>query len=161
MEFTRIIIRPMHTEKTYAFQAMETKKYAFYVDPKATKHDIALAFESIYGIKPTKVATQIRKPAKIRTGTAKPGFSKLTKIAYVSLPIGSDISAQTATAETPKVETPVKVEKKSTSKITSKEVVKKETTAKVEEKKTATESKPKTIKKTATKKEVVKKEVKE
>jgi large subunit ribosomal protein L23 len=148
MEFTRIIIRPMHTEKTYAFQAMEAKKYAFYVDPKATKHDVALAFESIYGIKPTKVATQIRKPAKVRTGTAKPGFSKLTKIAYVSLPLGSDIAAQAATEETPKVETPVKTEKK----VTSKEVAKKETTTKVE---------TSTAKQTVVKKEVAKKEVKE
>jgi large subunit ribosomal protein L23 len=133
MEFTKIIIKPMHTEKTYAFQALAIKKYAFYIDPKATKHDVALAFESIYGIKPTKIATQIRKPAKVRTGTAKPGFSKLTKIAYVSLPLGSDIAAQTKTETTSKVETKpveVKTEKHVVKKEVSKKVVKKETTKK-------------------------------
>jgi large subunit ribosomal protein L23 len=139
MEFTRIIIRPMHTEKTYAFQAFEPKKYAFIVDPKSTKHDVALAFESIYGIKPTKVATQIRKPAKVRTGTAKPGYSKLTKIAYVTLPTGTDIAANTNTStEATKAEAPVaevvneksdvQVAETTATKITKKEVSKKKET---------------------------------
>jgi large subunit ribosomal protein L23 len=121
MEFTRIIIRPIHTEKTYTFQSQVNKKYAFEVDSNATKHDIALAFESIYGIKPTKVATQIRKPAKIRTGTAKPGFSKLMKIAYITLPVGADIAASNNEAATDTKATTKKTE-------TKKDVVKKEVT---------------------------------
>ncbi|MDR3330248.1 MAG: 50S ribosomal protein L23 [Mycoplasmataceae bacterium] len=128
MEFTRIIIRPLHTEKTYTFGALPAKKYAFEVDPKATKHDVAIAFESIYGIHPTKISTQIRKPAKVRTGTLKPGFSKLTKIAYVTLPVGADIAASNKDAT--KNTTPAKKEetKKETTKkeVVKKEVVKKE-----------------------------------
>lgn len=100
MEFSRIIIRPMHTEKSYAQQNEEPKKHAFIVDINATKTDIKLAFESIYGFAPTCITTQIRKPAKIRTGTAKPGFTKRTKIAYVTLPIGKSISASEEKAET-------------------------------------------------------------
>jgi large subunit ribosomal protein L23 len=131
MEFTRIILYPLHTEKTYTFNALEQKKYAFVVDVKATKPAIAIAFESIYGIHPDKIATQIRKPAKVRTGTLKPGFSKKTKIAYITLPKGTDIAASNKDAPkevaTKKVEAPVKkdVAKKE---ITRKEVTKKEVT---------------------------------
>ncbi len=99
MEFSRIIIKPMHTEKSYAQQNIEPKKHAFIVDINATKSDIKLAFESIYGFAPSKVSTQIRKPAKIRTGTAKPGFTKKTKIAYVTLPMGKSISADQENTE--------------------------------------------------------------
>jgi large subunit ribosomal protein L23 len=123
MEFTRIIVRPIHSEKTYGLQALANKKYGFVVDVKATKYDIAIAFESIYGIKPAKVATQIRKPAKIRTGTAKPGFTKIMKLAYITLPAGKDISnAATAPAETK----PTKTEKKTNPNLVKKEVTKKQ-----------------------------------
>ncbi|MDE6476870.1 MAG: 50S ribosomal protein L23 [Mycoplasmoidaceae bacterium] len=105
MEFSRIIIKPVHTEKSYAQQNIEPKKHAFIVDLSATKSDIKLAFESIYGFAPTKVSTQIRKPAKIRTGTAKPGFTKKVKIAYVTLPAGMSISAEQQAEESKKVET--------------------------------------------------------
>ncbi|MDR1991786.1 MAG: 50S ribosomal protein L23 [Mycoplasmataceae bacterium] len=112
MEFTRIILYPLHTEKTYTFGALEQKKYAFAVDVKATKYDINIAFESIYGIHPVKIATQIRKVARVRTGTMKPGFSKLTKIALITLPKGTDIAA--SNKELPKgVENTKKVEKSS------------------------------------------------
>lgn len=94
MEFSRIIIKPVHTEKSYAQQSAEPKKHAFIVDLNATKNDIKLAFESIYGFAPAKVATQIRKPVKFRTGTANPGYTKKFKIAYVTLPIGKSISAE-------------------------------------------------------------------
>jgi large subunit ribosomal protein L23 len=123
MEFTRIIVRPIHTEKTYTFGAMLAKKYAFEVDTKATKHDISIAFESIYGIHPTKVSTQLRKPAKIRTGTLKPGRTKLTKIAYVTLPAGTDIASSNKDA--PKTNTPSKPITKDVKKdIVKKEIVK-------------------------------------
>ncbi|MDR1235113.1 MAG: 50S ribosomal protein L23 [Mycoplasmataceae bacterium] len=135
MEFTRIILYPLHTEKTYTFGSLPLKKYAFVVDVKATKHDIGIAFESIYGIHPTKIATQIRKPARVRTGTAKPGFSKLMKIAYITLPAGSDIAAsnkelpkETATKEAVKETTPVKKSETTKKEITKKEVVKKAAT---------------------------------
>ncbi|MDR3163499.1 MAG: 50S ribosomal protein L23 [Mycoplasmataceae bacterium] len=121
MDFTRIIIRPLHSEKTYALQSLASKKYCFVVDIKATKHDIAIAFESIYGIHPVKVATQIRKPTNIRTGTAKPGYSKMLKLAYVTLPVGKDIS-NSATTDKPTAKTT----KKEHPDLAKKEVVKKE-----------------------------------
>ncbi|MDR3249673.1 MAG: 50S ribosomal protein L23 [Mycoplasmataceae bacterium] len=88
MEFTKIIIKPYNTEKSYKMQSLLTPKYAFVVDPKANKYDINIAFQSIYGYKPVSITTQLKKPASIRTGTAKPGVSKLTKIAYVTLAKG-------------------------------------------------------------------------
>jgi large subunit ribosomal protein L23 len=123
MEFTRIIIRPLHTEKTYTFGSLPAKKYAFEVDPKATKYDIAIAFESIYGIHAVKVSTQIRKPAKVRTGTLKPGFSKLRKLAYVTLPVGADIAVSNKDAPKEATSTKKETVKKD---VTKKEVVKKE-----------------------------------
>lgn len=91
MEYSKIIIKPLVSEKSYALQNAESKKYAFYVDPKATKDDIKSAFESIYGFAPKKVCTLLRKPVNIRTGTLKPGMTKLTKIAYITLPKGKTI----------------------------------------------------------------------
>ncbi|MDE7433837.1 MAG: 50S ribosomal protein L23, partial [Mycoplasmoidaceae bacterium] len=79
-----------------------------------TKYDIKLAFESIYGFAPEKVSTQIRKPAKIRTGTAIPGFTKKIKIAYVTLPTGKSIASEEST-EAKDVAKESKVEAKETS----------------------------------------------
>ncbi|MDR2461995.1 MAG: 50S ribosomal protein L23 [Mycoplasmataceae bacterium] len=106
MDFTRIILRPMHTEKIYAMQNNDPKKIAFEVDPKASKQMIKIAFGSIYGILPTKIATQIRKPVKVRKGTAKSGYSKLLKIAYVTLPKGThfDLNNQQEENIVPSVE---------------------------------------------------------
>ena len=133
MEFSRIIIKPVHTEKSYAQQNIEPKKHAFIVDLNATKSDIKLAFESIYGFAPTKVSTQIRKPAKIRTGTAKPGFTKKVKIAYVTLPVGMSISAEQQVEE-PKKETKVETKKsESTLKEVKKESKSKKATSNLKE----------------------------
>ncbi|GHU46888.1 hypothetical protein FACS1894218_0160 [Bacilli bacterium] len=144
MEFTRIILRPIHTEKVYVLNNLPNKKFAFEVDVKATKQDIALAFESIYNIKPTKVATQIRKPAKVRTGTAHPGYTKLMKLAYITLPVGTTIAAN---AEESKNEN--KTAKKAP--VAHKDVAKKEVGTK-------TQKKAEVARPTATKKEVAKKE---
>jgi len=96
MEFSKIIISPYQTEKTYAMQQAPVAKCAFLVDPKATKGQILLAFESIYNLTPVSIATQIRKPAKVRTGTAKPGYSKKIKIAYITLANGQSLNAESA-----------------------------------------------------------------
>ncbi|MDR0739478.1 MAG: 50S ribosomal protein L23 [Mycoplasmataceae bacterium] len=131
MEFTRIILRPIHTEKTYTFVSLPQKKYAFIVDVKATKHDISIAFESIYGIHPLKIATQIRKPVEVRTGTLKPGYSKLTKIAYITLPEGSDIATsnkEPTKDTTPTTKTTVAKTTESKKDITKKEITKPTTT---------------------------------
>jgi large subunit ribosomal protein L23 len=92
MDITRIIIKPLLTEKTYAMNSNEVKQYAFLVNPKANKYEIANAFAALYEFRPLKVNTQLRKPAKTRTMSYHPGFTKLEKIAYITLPPGKDIS---------------------------------------------------------------------
>lgn len=100
MDISRVIIRPLVTEKTNLLQeAAEQKVYAFVVDPKANKHLIASAFAMIFGFNPVKVNTTTRKPAKVRTGTLKPGYSKLTKIAYITIPAGKSISVSSEPVE--------------------------------------------------------------
>ena len=44
MDITRVLIKPLLTEKTYAMNSNEVKQYAFLVNPKASKHEIANAF---------------------------------------------------------------------------------------------------------------------
>jgi ribosomal protein L23 len=94
MEFSRIILRPYQSEKTYAQQSSASPKYAFVVDPKANKFDISIAFETIYGHKPVAISTQLKKPSATRTGTVHPGFTKLTKIAYITLPKGVSLAPE-------------------------------------------------------------------
>lgn len=91
MELNSVIIKPYKTEKTYILSAQEIKTYAFIVHKNSTKLLIAKAFEEIYGVKPNSVNVMIKKPTRVRTSTKKPGWSKLTKIAYVALPKGVDI----------------------------------------------------------------------
>ena len=100
MDITRVLIKPILTEKTYAMNSNEVKQYAFLVNPKASKHEIANAFAALYEFKPLKVNTQIRKPAKTRTMSYHPGFTKLEKIAYITLPPGKDISVGSEPVET-------------------------------------------------------------
>ena len=102
MDITRVLIKPLLTEKTYAMNSNEVKQYAFLVNPKASKHEIANAFAALYEFKPLKVNTQIRKPGKTRTMSYHPGFTKLQKIAYITLPPGKDISVGSEPVETDK-----------------------------------------------------------
>ncbi|GAA5414490.1 50S ribosomal protein L23 [Ureaplasma ceti] len=89
MELTQIIVKPYLTEKTYTVRTLNEKEViAFVVNPKASKHEIKFAFEAIYGIKAEKINTITKLPVATRTGTQKPGMTKLTKIAYVTLPAG-------------------------------------------------------------------------
>ena len=114
MDITRVLIKPILTEKTYAMNSNEVKQYAFLVNPKASKHEIANAFAALYEFKPLKVNTQIRKPAKTRTMSYHPGFTKLEKIAYITLPPGKDISVGSESVETntKKTEQTVKAKEK-------------------------------------------------
>ena len=114
MDITRVLIKPILTEKTYAMNSNEVKQYAFLVNPKASKHEIANAFAALYEFKPLKVNTQIRKPAKTRTMSYHPGFTKLEKIAYITLPPGKDISVGSEPVETntKKTEQTVKAKEK-------------------------------------------------
>ena len=100
MDITRVLIKPLLTEKTYAMNSNDVKQYAFLVNPKANKHEIADAFAALYEFKPLKVNTQIRKPGKTRTMSYHPGFTKLEKIAYITLPPGKDISVGSEPVET-------------------------------------------------------------
>jgi len=99
MELTKVIIRPYLTEKTYAKRSNDKKQYAFIVDIKANKDQIALAFFSIFNIEPEAVKTMVRKSVKTRTGTMHPGYTKAFKIAYITLPAGQDIALSKADTE--------------------------------------------------------------
>ncbi len=72
MHATYVIKKPLLTEKN----ALETEKfnnYVFQVDMKADKSQIKDAVETLYGVRVTKVNTQIRKGKYFRTkfGAAK------------------------------------------------------------------------------------------
>ncbi|GHU50499.1 hypothetical protein FACS189459_4470 [Bacilli bacterium] len=94
MEYTRIILKPLHSEKTYAQSQVEPKRLSFIVSKQASKYDIKIAFSSIYGIVPVSINTRIFKSTAVRSGTAKPGFSKEYKIATILLPKGANIGEQ-------------------------------------------------------------------
>lgn len=94
MELSSVIIKPYRTEKTYLMATRELKTYAFIVHKKSSKTLIAKAFWEIYGIHPRAVNVLIKKPTRVKTGTKNPGWSKLAKIAYISLPAGIDISEE-------------------------------------------------------------------
>lgn len=60
-----IILKPVVTEKSSAL--MDQGKYTFEVDPRATKTEIKIAIEKIFGVKVGAVATQNRKGKVYRT----------------------------------------------------------------------------------------------
>lgn len=80
-----ILRRPIISEK--AARLSEANGVAFEVAMDATKTDIALAVEAIFGVKPTKinivVAKGKTKPAPNRKSS---GVQRTVKKAYVSLP---------------------------------------------------------------------------
>lgn len=102
MDISRVIIRPLVTEKTNLLQESEPHTYAFVVDMKANKYEIISAFSALYGFAPAKVNIQIRKPAKTRTASLHPGHTKAMKIAYIIVPKGKSI---TIFSEQPEEET--------------------------------------------------------
>lgn len=74
-----IIKRPLVTEK--AITAQNMGKYAFVVDAKATKGQIASEFESFFGFKALKVNLytlkgKIKSNWKTRTPITKPNIKK-------------------------------------------------------------------------------------
>lgn len=144
MELTNVIIKPYLTEKSYTKRAEDKKKYAFVVNVKANKHEIAMAFESIFDINPESVTTMVRKPVATRTGTLHPGFTKAFKIAYITLPKGKDISVSKEEFEAKAKAASEKADVKVTEKPAAKEVtktpaleVKKDEKVETSEKKTA------------------------
>lgn len=72
MEPTTIIKKPLISEKS-TWDSNALNRYAFEVDMRARKPQIKQAVESIYGVRVTGVATQVRKGKYFRTrfGPAK------------------------------------------------------------------------------------------
>ena len=64
MEPTTIIKKPLVTEKS-TFLSNESNRYSFLVERKASKPQIKLAVEQLYGVRVMAVATQNR-PGKLR-----------------------------------------------------------------------------------------------
>lgn len=60
MEATRLIIKPLITEKS-TFQTGELNRYGFQVDRKATKPEIKKAVEELYNVRVLSVSTNKRK----------------------------------------------------------------------------------------------------
>ena len=94
MEPTHVIKRPLITEKS-TFEAAGTiprgkragqplNRYAFEVDMRARKGDIAKAIEAIYNVRVEKVNTQVRKGQYFRTRFG-PGKTSQWKKALVTL----------------------------------------------------------------------------
>jgi len=88
MQAAHIIKRPIITEKST--HASEASKYTFLVDRLARKDEIKKAVEELYGVKVTKVSTQVRKGGSKRT---RYGYveDKVTKKAVVTLVDGAAI----------------------------------------------------------------------
>jgi len=89
MQATQVIKRPLVTEKgTWAMN--EQNRFAFEVDPRATKTQIKNAIESIYKVKVEKINTQVRKGEFART---KFGLTRAStrKTAMVRLKDGQTI----------------------------------------------------------------------
>ncbi len=83
MEATKVIIKPLMSEKSYADIA--NKKYWFVVDKAATKTQIKDAVESMFGVSVDSVNTSItsQKPKKRQGRVA--GHTSARKKAVVTL----------------------------------------------------------------------------
>ena len=127
MELMQVIIKPYLTEKTYSVRNGSKKEViALVVHPKANKYDIKKAFKAIYEVEVESVNTITKKPTLIRTGTRNPGLTKLTKIAYITLPEGVNLAVTNDEIQQAKEELKeAKVEEK-----VSKETKKEKTTKK-------------------------------
>ena len=84
-----IIFAPVITEKSS--KMAEEGKYAFKVDPKATKLEIKNAIESIFNVKVEKINTLNSHPKKKRVGKYT-GMTNKYKKAIVKLAKGNTIS---------------------------------------------------------------------
>lgn len=77
-----IIISPVMTEKSY--DGIQSKKYTFKVDRRATKTQIKVAIEDIFGVKVEKVNTSNYDGKKKRMGRNE-GTTAAFKKAIVQL----------------------------------------------------------------------------
>lgn len=87
-EAFRILIKPLITEKSTYLGSERT--YAFLVDPRSTKNEIAKAVQATYQVKPTSVRIMNFSGKQITSGRIT-GKTKDTKKALVTLPEGKSI----------------------------------------------------------------------
>ncbi|CAF0753450.1 unnamed protein product [Didymodactylos carnosus] len=76
--------KPKSSEETQTNEETVAKLEEVLKD--SSKPEIALAFKEIFGIKPLSVNIINSKPARVRTGTKRPGFSAFVKKAIITLP---------------------------------------------------------------------------
>ena len=65
MHASYVIKKPIVTEKS-TMATGESNQYVFLVDRRATKDDVKDAIETLYGIRPISVTTQLRKGGRRR-----------------------------------------------------------------------------------------------
>lgn len=88
-EASRIILRPVFTEKAERIQAYG--KYTFMVSRDANKVEVARAIRDLYGVKPVSVRVLVSKGKSVRSGRTR-GRRKDEKKAVVTLPPGQIIT---------------------------------------------------------------------
>jgi len=81
-----VIFAPVVSEKSYSL--IDQGKYTFEVDPRASKTEIKLAIEKIFGVKVASINT-LNRPGKTRRTKFGLGKRKDTKRAIVTLRSGS------------------------------------------------------------------------
>ncbi|AEW45936.1 50S ribosomal protein L23 [Mycoplasma haemocanis str. Illinois] len=99
MEITSVILKPKITEKVQAMKTLPNPKLSFYVNLKASKHQVAIAFESMFGVKPKYVNIINEKPSKARySNRSRYNYTKASKVAYITVS-GEDFSNLNKQAE--------------------------------------------------------------
>lgn len=79
-----ILIRPVISEKSYGLA--DENKYTFLVDPRATKTEIKIAVERVFGVKVSKGGVNIiNRPGKRKRTRFGVGQRAATKRAIVTL----------------------------------------------------------------------------
>ena len=78
-----IILKPVITEQS--MEAVEEKRYVFYVLPTATKTEIKAAIEEIFGVKVAKVNTLRMDGKEKRQGAYPAGRTASYKKAMIKL----------------------------------------------------------------------------
>jgi large subunit ribosomal protein L23 len=86
----RTVVHPVVTEKSSAAYTTR-KEYAFRADPKATKHEIKAAIETLFNVTVVSVRT-MQQRAKRRTMGRTAGRRPRWKKAYVRLKEGDAIA---------------------------------------------------------------------
>ena len=90
-EYRSIILRPLVTEKSMR-ESAEANKYAFKVDPRANKIQIARAIETIFNVRVLDVNTMmVHGKARRRSYRHRTGHTSRWKKAIVTLAPGSSI----------------------------------------------------------------------